>query len=276
MDLVGADTEELLEYEARTMSSTWNISLDQVRSQDGDAAELLTFLAYLSNRDIWYDLIRAGAHDDVPWMRCVTKSKIHFQRAISKLRDYNLVDVAAGSYQIHPCLHDWLAESLNTPPKSLLFITALACIANSVGDESSPQFWVTGRRLLEHAEQLESPRFRNLWQLHASDERVIYAACSIARLEQFWDRREKAEEMYIRALIGCENALGRNHTSTLDTVNNLGNLYRIQGKLDAAEQMCMRALAGKEKALGPDHTSTLSTVNNLGWLYCDQGKLAEA
>ena len=69
MDLVGADTEELLEYEARTMSSTWTISLDQVRSQDGDAAELLTFLAYLSNRDIWYDVIRAGAHDDVPWMR---------------------------------------------------------------------------------------------------------------------------------------------------------------------------------------------------------------
>src|SRR3984885_12414659 len=61
MDLVGADTEELLEYEARTMSSTWNISLDQVRSQNGDAAELLKFLAYLNNRDIWYDLMRAAA-----------------------------------------------------------------------------------------------------------------------------------------------------------------------------------------------------------------------
>ena len=63
---------------------------------------------------------------------------------------------------------------------------------------------------------------------------------------------------------------------TLSTVNNLGNLYYDQGKLDKAEQMYVRALAGYEKALGPDHTSTLSTVNNLGLLYTNQGKLEEA
>jgi tetratricopeptide (TPR) repeat protein len=54
------------------------------------------------------------------------------------------------------------------------------------------------------------------------------------------------------------------HTSTLDTVNNLGSLYRDQGELDAAEQMYNRALTGYEKAFGPNHTSTLSTVHNLG------------
>src|SRR5271156_6567099 len=82
--------------------------------------------------------------------------------------------------------------------------------------------------------------------------------------------------MYIRALRGYEEALGPDHTSTLNTVHNLGNLYADQGKLAEAEQMYVRALAGKEKALGPDHTSTLRTVHNLGNLYGDQGKLAEA
>src|SRR5256885_10434442 len=81
--------------------------------------------------------------------------------------------------------------------------------------------------------------------------------------------------MYIRALVGKEKALGPDHTSTLATVNNLGNLYRDQGKLAEAEQMYVRALAGREKALGPDHTSTLTTVHNLGNLYRDQGTLAE-
>ena len=168
--LVGPDTEELLEYETRTMSSTWIISLNQIRSQNDDAAELLTFLAYLGSRDIWYDLVKAGASDDVPWMRRVTQSKIHFQRAMSKLLDYSLVDVVAGSYQVHPCLHDWLVESLNSPPKSLLFITALTCIADTIKDESSPQFWVTNKRLLDHTEQLESPHFYKLWQWYASEE----------------------------------------------------------------------------------------------------------
>ncbi|OXV10858.1 hypothetical protein Egran_01381, partial [Elaphomyces granulatus] len=61
------------------------------------------------------------------------------------------------------------------------------------------------------------------------------------------------------------------HTSTLDTVNNLGALYTNQGKLDEAEKMYQRALHGYEKAWGPDHTSTLDTVNNLGILYKSQG-----
>jgi tetratricopeptide (TPR) repeat protein len=48
--------------------------------------------------------------------------------------------------------------------------------------------------------------------------------------------------MYQRALQGREKALGVEYTSTLDTVNNLGNLYRDQGKLDEAEKMYQRAL----------------------------------
>lgn len=75
---------------------------------------------------------------------------------------------------------------------------------------------------------------------------------------------------------GREKALGLDHTSTLQTVNNLGNLYIHQGKLKEAEEMFQRALKGKEKALGPDHTSTLATVGNLGNLYANQDKLKEA
>ncbi|KAL9591387.1 MAG: hypothetical protein Q9179_007775, partial [Wetmoreana sp. 5 TL-2023] len=65
-------------------------------------------------------------------------------------------------------------------------------------------------------------------------------------------------------------------SSTLGTVNNLGNFYKAQGKMAEAEEMYMRALRGYEKAWGLEHTSTLGTVNNLGLLYADQGKMAEA
>jgi tetratricopeptide (TPR) repeat protein len=68
---------------------------------------------------------------------------------------------------------------------------------------------------------------------------------------------------------------GPEHTSTLDTVNNLGVLYADQGRLGDAEAMYERALRGREKALGPEHTSTLKTVNNLGNLYRDQGRLSD-
>ena len=71
----------------------------------------------------------------------------------------------------------------------------------------------------------------------------------------------EAEQIFVRALARKEKALGPDHTSTLLTVNNLGMLYRDQGKLAEAEQVYVRALAGYEKALGPDHTSILLTVN---------------
>ena len=45
----------------------------------------------------------------------------------------------------------------------------------------------------------------------------------------------EAEQMYERALRGYEKALGIEHTSTLDIVNNLRNLYKNQDKLVSAE-----------------------------------------
>jgi tetratricopeptide (TPR) repeat protein len=91
-----------------------------------------------------------------------------------------------------------------------------------------------------------------------------------------WEKSKEAENYYVRALRGKEKALGAEHTSTLDTVNNLGILYKSQGKLAEVEEMYVRALCGYEKAWGAEHTLTLDTVNNLGILYKDQGKLAEA
>ncbi|KAK5109652.1 hypothetical protein LTR85_002292 [Meristemomyces frigidus] len=87
---------------------------------------------------------------------------------------------------------------------------------------------------------------------------------------------QEAEEMYLRALRGQEEAWGPKHTSTLDTVNNLAILYKSQGKMQEAEEMYLRALRGKEEAWGPKHTSTLDTVYNVGLLYSDQGRMQEA
>jgi len=53
----------------------------------------------------------------------------------------------------------------------------------------------------------------------------------------------EAEKMYQH-----EKAWGPEHTSTLNTVNNLGLLYIGQGKIAEAEKTYQRALNEKEKA----------------------------
>jgi len=66
-----------------------------------------------------------------------------------------------------------------------------------------------------------------------------------------------------RALQGYEKALGRDHTSTLNTVNNLGLLYRHQGRLNEAEAMFQRALSGFQAGLGPSHPKSDLVSRNI-------------
>lgn len=102
-----------LDYEDRTLYSTWNLSFTQVQAQDPAAAELLRLIAYLDNQDLWYELFQAGAEGQPLWWSEVVKSKARFNYAMSKLHDYSLVEIRAGSYSLHTCVHDWTLEYLN-------------------------------------------------------------------------------------------------------------------------------------------------------------------
>ena len=86
--------------------------------------------------------------------------------------------------------------------------------------------------------------------------------------------------MYQRALQGKEKTWGPEHTSTLDTVNNLGLLYADLGRLDMAEKMYQRALQGFEKALGHEPVKTyipaLNASANLAALYQQLGRRSAA
>lgn len=83
--------------------------------------------------------------------------------------------------------------------------------------------------------------------------------------------------MFQRALAGREKALGPNHVSTLNAMDNLGSCYHEQGRLDEAEELLLRALAGYKKTLGKEalNASLLNAVYNLGVLYYHQRKLDE-
>ena len=56
--------------------------------------------------------------------------------------------------------------------------------------------------------------------------------------------------MLLRARKGYEAAVGPEHTSTLLTVGNLGDLYQEQGNLAKAEEMLLRALQGYKSTQG--------------------------
>jgi Flp pilus assembly protein TadD len=73
-----------------------------------------------------------------------------------------------------------------------------------------------------------------------------------------------------------ERALGPGHPQVATTLNNLGVLYRQQGRYAEAEAAHRRALAIREGALGKNHPEVATSLSNLAALYYVQGRQAEA
>lgn len=272
--------KELADNPSRTLYTTWNLSFMWIQQENVQAANLLRFLAYLDHQDIWYELLQGGQGRDQPaWFIELASSEFVFEGAMQTLAQYSLVEShrETHSYSLHMLVHDWILNDLNHDIDPNQYWLAFDCVASHVssGDWDNLSA-LRNRRITPHAVRLVGEQFQKVGSQQLWLQNRLSETDVIAQLLNQQVQYEAAEQMYMRVLIGKEMALGREHTSTLSTVNNLGLLYYDQGKLAEAEYMYIRVLAGYEKALGHSHPSTLNTVSQLGNLYRAQGKLNEA
>ena len=248
----------LLEYQNRTLFTTWDISYSRLEGHDPDAAKLLKLLAYFDHQSIWYELLQGGlTSESSEWMHEVIANDIDFIGVMRTLTDYCFLDLQTDlkTWSMHACVHDWAVAELNKVINTEQYWYTFDCVAASIGKDGWDSLdQLSYSRRVAHAERLVHDRFHANDLTHDIGFDRLDAASWIAQLLTKQVQLAKAERMYLRVLAGKEKALGPDHTSTLDTVNNLGTLYHDQGKLEKAEQIYLRALAGKEKALGPDHT----------------------
>jgi tetratricopeptide (TPR) repeat protein len=254
-------TPQLLSYEDRALYSTWNISLEHVKQQSELATKLLQLWAYFDNQDVWLELLQEGRHDGPEWFFELTEDPLTFNAAVRVLCDHALVEVDAAfdgdskesrGYGMHSCVQAWTMHVVNETRDDGMARLALRCVGLHAPSRNAQQYWVTQQRLLRHANRTRG----SMGSLLAGEDADMTITPAIHKLGDLYKdqcKLDEAEEMYERALQGREKALGRDHTSTLETVNNLGILYADQGKLDKAEEMYERALAGYEKTLGSDH-----------------------
>jgi tetratricopeptide (TPR) repeat protein len=271
---------QLTSYEDRSLYTTWQITFDRIEQQNPASAKLLKLWAYFDRQDLWFELLRHANSADDLWIQKLTADELEFNEAVTLLCSFGLVDpdrylqqqFGHGGYSVHSCVHSWMMHVLNKDWDECFARLALNCVASMIPSTDEKDWWLLQRRLLQHAARQDVFLRNDKVDINGLD----WAFQNLGGLYYGQGKLVKAEKMYIRALQGCEEALGPDHISTLNTVHNLGNLYKTQGKLAEAEKMYIRALQSKEEALGPDHISTLNTVNNLGSLYVDQGKLAEA
>ncbi|KAF2804401.1 tetratricopeptide repeat domain-containing protein [Mytilinidion resinicola] len=246
---------ELSSYEDRALYSTWQLSFDHIKQQNELSAKLLQLWAYFDNQDIWFELLREGALNGPEWLSQLTEDELSFNQTARLLCDHGLAEVdkslkeiglESRGYSMHSCVHSWTVHVLNQEWDSRTASLALQCVGSHVRDNNASH--VTQRRLIRHAAKCWSSVVNHV----VGEDGIEWALYSFGYLYADQGKLIEAEEMYQRALQGYEKAWGPDHTSTLDTVNNLGSLYVDQGKLIEAEEMYQRALRGYEKALGHD------------------------
>ncbi|GIJ90071.1 hypothetical protein Asppvi_009020 [Aspergillus pseudoviridinutans] len=116
----------------------------------------------------------------------------------------------------------------------------MVCVGYTVPSSSGRNYYELSQRLIPHENYICHGDGQAI-VLRYGENSMVYAG-----LYDEQGKLKEAEEMCQRAMSGKQNAVGPGHTSTLDTVNNLGSLYADPGKLKEAEEMYQRALAGGE------------------------------
>ncbi|TVY12481.1 Nephrocystin-3, partial [Lachnellula arida] len=262
-------------YKDRTLHTTWQITFDRIQQQNPAAANLLKLWAYFNRQDIWYELLQHISSADDEWIQKLTEDELNFNEAVTLLCSFGLVDLnrslqqqfGSGGYSVHSCMHSWIVFVLNKEWDEGFAKLALTCVASEVPSTNEKDWWLLQRRLLQHATR------QNVFigDGQVDMDGLDWAFHNLGNLYADQGKLAEAEAMYNRALQGNEEALGPNHTSTLDTVHNLGTLYKDQGKLAEAEAMYERALQGYEDALSLELVSSylpaLNTVFAFGDLF---------
>jgi tetratricopeptide (TPR) repeat protein len=275
------NADQLLEYEDRTLFSTWNLSLEQVRKQNSAAADLMSFLAYFGNSGLDYELFRnardRGFEYRANWLEALTESKSVFNKAMAILRNYSLVEYSPQGYSLHTCVHDWTLQTLNENLEPERYWDAMLCVASNVTTPAHKTFsWQNQQRLIQHANQIWRVQLQQRFHADFLDEHQAYSLHWIGSLWEQQGNFDRAESLLPCALSAHERLFGSNDERTLIALAQVADLYKSMARFIDAEKMYRRALEGCKNNLLPVQDLRSRLQHNLALLYINQHKLLEA
>lgn len=264
------------------MFSTWNISYEKIKAENGNAAQLLKLWSYFRNEGLWYGLFQTDNPPD--WLYECTQDEITFHKTMGLLVRYGLVESSAvdenrahsKEYSIHECVYTWVAHVLNRQGwDTSLSRLALQCIASAVPESTiGPFFSLALRRVLYHATVYTMDYIRADLMHQGFDHELT----GLARMRQMDGDYDTAAELCMMAFRGYAARRGLDNSVTNEALSRLGLIYLYQGKInDAAKtiQTAFRRCSNPDN-LGPDHFVTLKIGMDLAAVYEMQGKDDEA
>ncbi|KZL87964.1 kinesin light chain [Colletotrichum incanum] len=261
--LLSRDFDDQDRYESirNPVATTWLISFEHISRDNPLAAEYLSFICYLAEKDIPRELLPPG--DD----------EMETDEAIGTLKAYAFILQRGDEnrFDIHRLvrlvMRNWLGKQAKQEEQATKAIYWMSKMF-PWPDHRNREIWMA---YLPHAQAALQVRD---W---CTDDEALWNLLSITgESNELLGKYGEAEQMHRQTLELCKKVLGPENPSTLISMNNLAVVLESQGKYDEAEQMHRQTLELREKVLGPENPDTLDSMNNLAVVLKSQGKYDEA
>jgi tetratricopeptide (TPR) repeat protein len=251
-----------------SVATTWEVSFQQVESENAAAADLLKLCAFFAPDDIPLQVIKDGAKYLPEPLTSIATDTLAFDKSLAALRHYSLVEVKAKFISVHRLVQA-VTQHRMSEEKVKKWTEAAARILNNAFPNDSLDFrtWKTCSLLLPHALAALSDADTLELDAGAISNLLNNVGLYLLGRADF----EQAVLLLKRTLAIDESMFGPDHPNVATTLNNLGNVLQRLGDLQGAKAYYERALAIDEATLGPDHKKVAIRLNNLGSVLKELG-----
>jgi tetratricopeptide (TPR) repeat protein len=240
------------------VATTWLISFKQIQELNPLAAEYLSFVSCVDPKGIPQSLLPPG------------QSRKEETDAIGTLSAYSFVSRRALDHAldvhrlVHLVMRSWLRSQKQWHIWVDKTLTRLVEVL-PLGGHDKREVWTA---YLPHAIHVVG-----LAELCERKDRLLDR---VGRCEKTLGHYKAAEWAHRQLLEQREKVLGKEHPSTLVSMNGVAQALSDRGKYAEAEVMHRETLALREKVSGKEHPSTLVSMNEVAQALSSQGKYAEA
>ncbi|MFF0106632.1 FxSxx-COOH system tetratricopeptide repeat protein [Streptomyces hirsutus] len=287
----------------RTVASTWLTAVATIRKELPIAHELLNLCAFLAPEGIPHRLLQSWDQDFPRKLRPLHEDRIVYNRALSILSRYSLLQATGNGITIHRLVQMLARQSMTPAERRRHAATAVLFAEHAFpADVAATDHWATCDLVMPHA----LTAARHAVEQNVSLQKSVSLYGRIGEFLRIQGRYQQALEilrdsaeilrrshdftspdlpdtlvrigMVLRAsgnlaesLTTLEEAIqleeesrGRNHPKVAVTLNTAGTVLRGMGSFTRAQEFHHRALTILELAVGSDHPACATTLNNIG------------
>ncbi|HET9255791.1 MAG TPA: FxSxx-COOH system tetratricopeptide repeat protein [Pseudonocardiaceae bacterium] len=257
-----------------TIATLWSLSLDQLRTTQPAAVQLLRLCAYLAPEPIPLDLFTGHTEYLPAPLDHVASDPLALAETVGALLDYSLAGRTDAGLLLHRLVQAVIRQPERAQPEDPLPIV-LGLLRVDLPEEiwTAPQNWPRWRQLLPHVLTATAHHDEASPTIAIPTSWLLDRAASYQRTH---GQPASARLLLERALRIRETAYGPDHPHVAASLNQLAWTLRDLGEPATARPLCERALRIRETAYGPDHPHVAASLNTLSEVLRDLGEPATA